>query len=108
MYSRGTGPSATSGFAASFSYEDATDFITQFNPAIVDHGNAIPALELIATEIAQHWGGSLSGRQALTQPGQAAVPAPTLAMAPVIRTRAQAASSTPTRRAVVRMPAQSP
>jgi hypothetical protein len=30
----------------------ATDLITQFNPAIVDHGNAVRALELIATEIA--------------------------------------------------------
>jgi len=30
----------------------ATDLITQFNPAIVDHDNAIRALELIATEIA--------------------------------------------------------
>ena len=30
----------------------ATDLITQFNPAIIDHDNAIRALELIATEIA--------------------------------------------------------
>lgn len=30
----------------------ATDLITQFNPAIVDHDNAIRALELIATEVA--------------------------------------------------------
>jgi len=30
----------------------ATDLITQFNPAIVDHGHAIRALELIAREVA--------------------------------------------------------
>jgi hypothetical protein len=40
----------------------ATDLITQFNPAIVDHDNAIRALELIATEIAPALGANPSGR----------------------------------------------
>jgi len=31
---------------------DATDLITQFNPAVPDHDAAIRALELIATEVA--------------------------------------------------------
>jgi hypothetical protein len=30
----------------------ATDLITQFNPAVVDHDAAVRALELIATEVA--------------------------------------------------------
>jgi hypothetical protein len=40
----------------------ATDLITQFNPAIVDHDNAIRALEVIATEVAPALGWKPAGQ----------------------------------------------
>jgi hypothetical protein len=45
----------------------ATDLITQFNPAILDHDDAVRGLELIATQVAPALGWKPAASPALAQ-----------------------------------------